>query len=128
MQSINKYDCYETWRYIYVSLGPTWLPPGRWGLLSNYWAFSWFKTFTRARCIISRANCVCSYRSLIISDKDLCTWRNLDTLTCYYLLISLEIHPHRERKRHSHSIKIVLVASVDIKISARGLLASITPQ
>lgn len=51
-------------------------------------------------------------------------WRNLDTLTCYYLLIYLEIRPHT----HSNSIKIVLVASVDIKIWARGLLASITQQ
>lgn len=37
---------------------------------------------------------VCSKRSLINPASNLCRWRNLDTLTCYYLLISLEIHPH----------------------------------
>lgn len=57
--NMYKFDCYNTCRYIYVCISRgTWLTPRGQGLSSNYWAFSWFKTFTRARCIISRANCV----------------------------------------------------------------------
>lgn len=43
-----------------------------------------------------------------------------------YLSGNSPTHTHTET--HSNSIKIVLVASVDIKIWARGLLASITQQ
>lgn len=85
-----------------------------------------------ALCTISRANCaakIININPATYSDGVACFISMAKSWHTYLLLFTyLSGNSPTHTHTHSNSIKIVLVASVDIKIWARGLLASITQQ